>query len=1143
MFVGDSVVATATGKAVKAGRAITVLVAAILFGSGLSLEWPTISVEAAPWSVAEIICQTRDSIRTDRGRLSIDAPVPSETISSQEIHSYRIALTAGQFARIIVDQLGAEVTVTLSDPGEKVITTVASLSGTLGPVSVSTVADSSGDYRVELRIDRSAPPGRYRIKVDALRVSTATDRDRIAAEQASEQGYRFYSEDTASSYRKAAAEFERSLPIWRGIGDSYGEGLALVMIGRAYRRLGQPEKSISNSKLAVVAFVKSGSQLMQGYAYNNIAVACGDMGELEKALAYYEKARPLFSATGDRQGEALAVNNISQVSALLGDSREALKNFEQVLPIFRALGDRRREGLALNNIGRVYDGLGEPAKALLHYSRALSLADAIADRRLRAQTLTNIGVIHSNLGEYDKALEYYNKAVPDLKEIGDSRTLAGTLDNIGFVYVSQGKIKEALGVYAEALQLYERAGDRIGQALTLQDIAKGYEDSGQLDEALSTYNRALGLSRDARDRRREATIMTRIGRFYLNRGDSDKALDSYNQALPISNQIGDKYIEAATLYGIAGAERSRGRLKEARIQIEASLGLVEKVRAGAVTQALRASYLASKEDSYKFYVDLLMQMDTAYPGEGLDGLALQATERARARSLLDTISQSGTDIRQGADPALLERLHALQRQLNQKAFQQNLQANEDQKRALAGQIEALTTDYERTQAELRATSPHLAELVEPRPLGLAEIQQKVLDPDTLLLEYSLGKDRSFLWAVTSSSINSFVLPPGPEIEQAARHSYELLTERGKQIKFETPEERRQRIAAADQEYHAQAAWLSRTLLGPVGDKLANKRLVIVGEGALEYIPFSALPDPAIAATGSAGPAPLVAHHEILSLPSASVLGVLRQEVAGRKPAPMAVAVLADPVFDNSDPRAKPSAAQETALARGHGKRGATVSGPPADAGASKPDARDAGNPQESNEERPVRLPFTRAEAEAIVSLAPKGNALVALDFDASIKTATSPSMSRYRILHFATHGVLDSQHPELSGIVLSLVNQKGEVTDGFLRLNEIYNLKLPAELVVLSGCKTGLGKEIKGEGLVGLTRGFMYAGAPRVVVSLWDVNDAATAELMKLFYQAMLKQNARPAEALRAAQLLMMKRQGSASPYYWAAFVLQGEWR
>jgi CHAT domain-containing protein len=178
-----------------------------------------------------------------------------------------------------------------------------------------------------------------------------------------------------------------------------------------------------------------------------------------------------------------------------------------------------------------------------------------------------------------------------------------------------------------------------------------------------------------------------------------------------------------------------------------------------------------------------------------------------------------------------------------------------------------------------------------------------------------------------------------------------------------------------------------------------------------------------------------------------------------------------------------------------------------------------------------------------MALAAKGAGLKAVDFDANRATATNTDLSQYRIVHFATHGLLNSQHPELSGVVLSLLDEQAQPQDGFLRAHEIYNLNLPAELVVLSGCKTGLGKEIKGEGLVGLTRGFMYAGAARVVVSLWDVNDVATAELMKRFYQKMLAEGQRPAAALRAAQVAMWKEKRWQAPYYWAAFVLQGEWR
>jgi len=190
-----------------------------------------------------------------------------------------------------------------------------------------------------------------------------------------------------------------------------------------------------------------------------------------------------------------------------------------------------------------------------------------------------------------------------------------------------------------------------------------------------------------------------------------------------------------------------------------------------------------------------------------------------------------------------------------------------------------------------------------------------------------------------------------------------------------------------------------------------------------------------------------------------------------------------------------------------------------------------------------RVPFTRQEAEGILALVPKQAALRALDFAANQTTATSGKLARYRMIHFATHGLVNDQDPELTGLVLSLVGERGQSLDGFLRLGQIYNLRLPVELVVLSGCNTGLGKDIRGEGLIGLARGFMYAGAARVVVSLWEVNDRATAELMVHFYKGILKDGLRPAAALRAAQVTMWRQKQWRSPYYWAAFTLQGEWK
>jgi CHAT domain-containing protein len=332
------------------------------------------------------------------------------------------------------------------------------------------------------------------------------------------------------------------------------------------------------------------------------------------------------------------------------------------------------------------------------------------------------------------------------------------------------------------------------------------------------------------------------------------------------------------------------------------------------------------------------------------------------------------------------------------------------------------------------------------------------------------------------------------------------------------------------------------LFGRIADSLRRegkgKRLLIVGSGALDYLPFAALPVP----SNDKGYRPLIAEHEIVNLPSATVLSVIRRETTGRALAPKTLAVLADPVFDANDPRLAMSARRKAGNQEIAVNTRSITESP-----SSMP-----GGPDPSPLMRAVRsmdrgdltrLPFSREEADAIAELVPARSLLKATDFQASRAKALSGELGNYRILHFATHGLLNSKHPELSGLVLSLVDASGKAQDGFLRMHEIYNLRLPAEVVVLSACQTGLGKEIKGEGLVGLARGFMYAGAQRVVASLWQVDDLATAQLMKHFYRGMLKDGMRPAAALRAAQLEMMKRKQWSSPFFWAAFVMQGEWR
>src|SRR5262249_29267897 len=323
------------------------------------------------------------------------------------------------------------------------------------------------------------------------------------------------------------------------------------------------------------------------------------------------------------------------------------------------------------------------------------------------------------------------------------------------------------------------------------------------------------------------------------------------------------------------------------------------------------------------------------------------------------------------------------------------------------------------------------------------------------------------------------------------------------------------------------------LLDPVGAQLGGKRLLIVASGTLQYLPFAALPIPA-------SHQPLIVEHEIVSLPSASVLALLRREAAGRQPADKAIAVLADPVFGRDDPRVRSGGKTTTGHSRSRAETRETAPLP-----ALSPELeiaiRDVGA---GNDQRPLsRLPFSRQEAEAILAVTPRNTVMTALDFEASRARVTSGELGQYRIVHFATHGLLDSEQPKLSGLVFSLVDQAGKSQDGYLRLHEIYNLRLAADVVVLSACRTGLGKEIKGEGLIGLTRGCIYTGAARVVGIVWQVDDVATAELMKRFYRGMLRDGLRPAAALRQAQIEMWKKKQWQAPFYWGAFVLQGEWR
>jgi len=998
----------------------------------------------------------------------------------------------------------------------------------------------------------------------------------ITAAKLVADGLRIEEPATAVSRRKAIEKYQQAIPLWQAATDTAQEARTLALIASAYINLGEKQNAFDFANRALPLSEKAINDCseherpaavgVKAYVLDTIGRANQDFGDRKKALELFNNAISLSRSINDRAGEANSLINLARSSQFMGDYPKAFELAERAQVIVNELGDRRKQAMVLNNKCNSYQSTGAYQQAFEACNQSLSIARDTHDRTTEASALINLGNVYYSTGDYQKTIDLYIQAKDLNKELGNRRGEAMALNNIGWLYASLGDAQKSIDSYNRALELFralddiarqatvlnniavnysntgdfrkaleahlkilplrEHSGNSDQKATTLENIAECHDHLGEKDKAIDYYNQTLALLRPSGDPRLIAATLKNLGRVYRELGQYEKALQLLNEASQTALRTGDKFNEGVAVAETAYVERARGNLLEAKRLIGQALAAVESLRVSVKSPQLRASFMATARDYYEFEIDLLMRLHKQNPAEGFDAAALAASEKGRARSLLELLAESRTEIREGVDASLLAREQELRDLIAEKAERQirlrSGQNNEDAADKVAKEITALTMEYEQVLARIRETSPRYAALTQPLPLTLKDIQTRVLDGETLLLEYALGEERSFLWAITQDSINTFELPKQEEVETAARHLYELVTERNRVVKDETMTQRRLRLARSDDEYQRAALVLSNMLLQPAASQLKGKRLLFVGDGVLQYVPFAALPAPAD--TPASAYRPLILDHEIINLPSASVMAVLREETAGRSRAPKTLAVLADPVFQSDDSRiGKPPGSEKTSLTD-----------------SSTEAYRSA---KESGLDSFVRLRFTRQEANEITRLVPADKRLEALDFAASRASATGAGLDQYQIVHFATHGLINNRHPELSGIVLSLVDEKGQAQNGFLRLYEIYNLKLRADLVVLSACQTAVGQEIRGEGLLGLTRGFMYAGAPRVVATLWQVDDRATAELMKRFYQKMLGEGLRPAAALKAAQVSMQADKRWSSPHFWAAFTVQGEWK
>jgi CHAT domain-containing protein/Tfp pilus assembly protein PilF len=960
-----------------------------------------------------------------------------------------VQLSAGEVLRGFVRQEGVDVTVVLLAPNGKQVAQFDSFED--GPDPVCFVAKETGEYRIEIRLAGQEKQDKASfVLTDAPHPAGELDLTFCRAVEEATTAKALQTRGGADALRESAKRNSVALQLWRDLGDRPAELRTL----------------------------------------NRLATVHHALSDYQTARDSFSQALELSRSIGDRRSEGEALNGLGMSSFRLGDIQPTVDWLREAMAIWKELHFTYGEANALNNLGVLYYPMGEWQSAIDCHLRALDLVRSLGDQRGEAYTLNNLGVAYDALGESERAMSSLNDALRLFRAVGPRIAAARTLGVMGRISLAGNKVQAAIAHLEEALVISRAEGDRRTEAEALERIGEAWERRGDIKKASDSYNEALAEFRSISNRQGEAVALHQLGLIEVKQGAAESGIRLLDQALKIRSDIGLRDKVAATLSDMARVERDRGDLASARQRIESALDQIEALRTRVAGLGLRSSYFASKQDSYAFYVDLLMRLHRSSPALGFDHLAFNAAERSRARTLLDVLTEMRSRIRRGADPALLKREEDLEHQLNFQSSQLLSLASSGptaKETELRRKVEDALASLQQIEARICTESPLYAALMQPEPVSIDEIQDTILDPDTLLLEYSLGTEASYLWVVGVRSIHSYRLPRGPEIETLAAHLIEAANQR-----------------QDSEEYARAASALSNILLGPAADLLGKKRLLVLADGGLLSVPFAALPVPG-------KKVPIIVDHEVVSLPSISALAHWRRGRSTRQPSQKAILILADPVFDRDDPRV------------------------PA--------------PQNSSERGGQQLPlarllFSRDEANAVASSVPASLVKLALGFEAKKCLLLEPQAAQFRVIHIATHGLLDARDPELSGLMLSRVDASGREQDGFLRLYEIFNLDLSADLAVLSACRSGLGKTVRGEGILGLTRAFMYAGVPRVVVTQWNVDDEATAELMRLFYAFQFgPRHLRPAAALRAAQVALWESPRWHTPYYWGAFVFHGEWR
>lgn len=1007
-------------------------------------------------------------------------------IGGKESHSYYINLMEGQFIYLDIVQLGVDVAVYLQGDSVDVKSNTPFL--IYEPEPFYWIAEKTGKYTVTIKpVDEKAEAGKYAIKIGEIRISKPEDMEYIKGQEKFIEAERLRNQNTKESLLSAITYYTQSCEHWKKVEKKERQAVCLNIIGETFFIL----EDLKSARIFVEKSLEMfplGSGLAQ--AFVNLGHICYALSDstigIEKIIGYFSEGLKINEQINDKNIKVNALNGLGNIYLILNHKDEAFAAYSEVIKVSRQINNLLEEAVALYNIGVILRDVGEHQKALIFLNEALVLFEkANSPLGQRVSVLHEIALNNSFLKNFDLALKTYGV----LMDIATKNNLNGL-----------------------------RIRTLIGKGFT-QHL------QGEYQKSLLTYQEALGLNVSFKNSSYESIITREIGLAHFLLGDNGEALSNYNKAYQVvSKSVNNKELHLRNiLYRRAELYRKLGDLELAIKDVEEAINIVENFREKTFEIGLKTLELVEGNKIYELYVDLLMMQHGKDPTQGYDAKALYFYELSKARGLLDLITESGIDIRKGVDNNLTNKELELQALINKKNSVLRDATLEEEKVKLAKEVNVLKLDLQQVEVAIKKANPFYSQIKRAKALTLEEIQKNVLDEDTLLVEYSLGKWGNYVWVITNKTLNTYQLSSRTEIQKLSEPVKTYFKTQFRRVENESVKNERERIA--QEKFFGKALRdFSEIILGTISNHLTKKKIIFVANESLQSIPFAALL--------KANPKnkqesyPLIMDHEIISMPSISTLGVLKEQSSKAELPTKSIVIIADPVLTSSDNRIAIKSKENAEIAKINQidrKKEVTL--------GKRLVERSDFDP----------LPFVGQEVQAIEKVYSKESPKILSGLDASLSNVFNPEIGEYGVLHFATHGFIDKLQPELSGLVLSLYDENGTKQDGYLTSANIFKFNLKADLVVLSACQTGGGKDLKGEGIVGLSRAFFCAGAKKVLFTFWNINDESTSVLMSRFYSNMKKDGLKPAAALRQAQISMYKDKKWSAPYYWAAFQLQGD--